>query len=183
MTQEQSITSTGTTLSSDTGRRDYAFNHDKIRLAFFEFVAEHNMLPSNSHLAKVTGLSEKTVRNHFREFDLSEITDKAKPFADSVLFSLTNRALKRTDPATVKLYFQLVFGWNEKTEKKNPYAEEDLTTLTEAEFNQRLCELFDDVDMDFLYCWRDFKMKRLDETGQRELYLKQHPEFAALLQN
>ncbi len=182
MREEQSITTTETTLSSDTGRRDYAFNHDKIRLAFFEFVAEHNMLPSNSHLAKVTRLSEKTVRNHFREFDLSQTTDRGKPFAEGVLLSLTNRALKRTDPATVKLYFQLVFGWNEKTEKKNTYAEEDLTTLTEAEFNQRLCEFFDGVDIDFLYCWRDFKIKRLDETGQREHYLKQHPEFAGLFE-
>src|SRR5205085_576493 len=91
-------------------RRDFTLHRSIIRDSFFAYLAENKRYPSNSELARRTGLSEKTIRNHLKNFDLAEITEPSKLFAENVILSLINRIQRTGDPTAVKLYLLLAFG-------------------------------------------------------------------------
>src|SRR5437868_13987170 len=95
-------------------RRDYTLHRSIIRESFFGYLSENKRYPSNNELARRTGFSEKTIRNHLKNFDLAEITEPSKLFAENVLLSLIKRIQRTGDPAAVKLYLFLVFGFNEQ---------------------------------------------------------------------
>src|ERR1043166_4888775 len=100
--------------SEQTVRRDYTLHRSIIRDSFFAYLSEHQRYPSNNELARRTGLSEKTIRNHLKNFDLAEITEPSKLFAENVLISLIKRIQRTGDPSSVKLYLLLAFGIDER---------------------------------------------------------------------
>jgi len=130
-------------------RRDYTLHRTIIRDSFFAYLSENKRYPSNNELARRTGLSEKTIRNHLKNFDLAEITEPSKLFAENVLMSLIKRIQRTGDPSAVKLYLLLVFGIDEQGYLAYKKKENDFSERTEEEIDQDIIDLFTNCDIEF----------------------------------
>jgi len=131
-------------------RRDYTLHRSLIRDSFFAYLAEHQRYPSNNELARRTGLSEKTIRNHLKNFDLAEITEPSKLFAENVLISLIKRIQRTGDPASVKLYLLLSFGIDEREYLSGKKKEGGVSELSDEELNQYIIDLFSSCDIELV---------------------------------
>jgi hypothetical protein len=131
-------------------RRDYTLHRTLIRDSFFAYLSENKRYPSNNELARRTGLSEKTIRNHLKNFDLAEITEPSKLFAENVLMSLIKRIQRTGDPSAVKLYLLLVFGIDERGFVANKKKDEIFSECTDEELNQSIIDLFTGCDIEFV---------------------------------
>lgn len=94
-------------------RKDYQAIDAQIKQAYFNYIKEHNKLPTQSQVAKILGISFPTVNKHLQAYSLEEITPQFKQFAPEVIFGLMNRAIKGESKAA-KLFFHLVYDWSEK---------------------------------------------------------------------
>ena len=89
-------------------------NHLIIQDAYVTLFKSLKKPPSNPQIAKECGLSIPTVQKHFKDLKLDSITPQLKARANRVLHGLANKA-EKGDASSAKLFFQLVFGWSEKT--------------------------------------------------------------------
>ena len=94
-------------------REDYQIIDSNIKRAYFDYIKKNQKLPTQQQVAKILGITFKTVNKHLRNYSLDEITPQFKQFAPEVIFGLMNRAMKGESKAA-KLFFHLVYDWSEK---------------------------------------------------------------------
>ena len=69
--------------------------------------------PKVTDLARITGLSRPTIYKHLQKMQLTEISNKFKVRAMTILEGIAKKAEDGDVPAA-KLMLQLAFNWNEK---------------------------------------------------------------------
>ena len=97
-------------------RKDYALIDEKIKNSYIEYIKTNKgKIPTETHIAEVCGLTQATVSHHLVKTNLEELARPFKVFGQDVLMGLRNRAAKG-DAQAAKLFFALVYDWNEKQE-------------------------------------------------------------------
>ena len=95
-------------------RKDYALIDEKIKNSYIEYIKTNKgKIPTEAHIAEVCGLTQATVSHHLVKTNLEEQAKPFKVFGQDVLLGLRNRAIKG-DAQAAKLFFALVFDYNEK---------------------------------------------------------------------
>lgn len=94
-------------------KEDFQKNHLIVLDAYTNYVEEHGKAPSITYLSQTTGLSRPTIYNHIKSMELSEVADKFKIRALTILEGIAKRA-ENGDVQAAKLMLSLAFGWNEK---------------------------------------------------------------------
>jgi len=87
-------------------------NHAKIEEIFWKLYADTGEVPKIKELVKDTGLSPKTVYEHYYEMDVSEITEKYKVHLDRAMAALAKKC-EDGDIYAIQLLAKLT-GWVEK---------------------------------------------------------------------
>lgn len=96
-------------------RKDFVILNQRIKEAYIDYIKKHKQIPSQTQVAKICDVTQATISKHFTKIDLSEIVKPFKIFGDDVLMGLRYKASKG-DAQAAKLFFMLVYDWNEKTE-------------------------------------------------------------------
>jgi predicted transcriptional regulator len=96
-------------------RKDYALLDQKIKAAYVAAIKATKEIPTETYIAEVCGTSQQTVSKHLTNINLDELVRPFKIFGNDVLMGLRNRASKG-DAQAAKLFFALVYDWNEKIE-------------------------------------------------------------------
>lgn len=95
----------------------YFKNRENIKKAYMDYLKKHGIMPSQSTVAEITGLTQTTVSMHLKDTNLSEITAQFKILGEDVLTGLQHRA-SEGDAAAAKLFMFLVFDKVERKEIK-----------------------------------------------------------------
>jgi predicted transcriptional regulator len=95
----------------------YFKNRENIKKAYIDYLKKYKIMPSQSTVAEITGLTQTTVSMHLKDTNLSEITAQFKILGESVLVGLQRRA-SEGDAAAAKLFMFLVFDKTERQELK-----------------------------------------------------------------
>lgn len=100
-------------------RRDWQRNNREIAKAILDFYKEHGKSPTNAELAKLTGISERAIQNHFDELDFADIFEsgrrKMATMAEPAFLAILNSAVKGSAKSQ-DLFMQIVMGWIPKRE-------------------------------------------------------------------
>ena len=103
-------------------RIDTEANGGLIRLAYLEILKEKKgKRPTVTELSEKTGLHSSTIKNHLKSLSFSDLTEELQMWrllTDDVVISIYKAATQKLNPAAMKLWMQVVEGWNEKTEHK-----------------------------------------------------------------
>jgi len=104
----------------ETKKTDWDANHLKIIDAYTDFVDKNSKAPKVSELCVLTSLTRPTIYKHLKKMQLTEISNKFKIRAMTILEGVCKKA-EEGDVQAAKLLLNLTFGWNEKTivENKN----------------------------------------------------------------
>jgi len=94
-------------------KKDWKANHLKIIDAYTDHVESNMKAPKVTDLARITGLSRPTIYKHLQKMQLTEISNKFKVRAMTILEGIAKKAEDGDVPAA-KLMLQLAFNWNEK---------------------------------------------------------------------
>jgi len=139
MLQNDTTNDQNTSLSK---RSDWEANQFTVRKEVLESYLEHRVVPTQEQLAERCGLSRSTVQRHLQHLSLEDVVPQYRAFGEMVIDKLMMRAIASGDPSAVKLYFQLVFGWNEKEEiekrarqqaREEKEEQDELNKLTDEE--------------------------------------------------
>lgn len=100
----------------------YVRNHQIIEEAYVKLYDETGKHPSQTALAKETGLTRQTIYNHYKDLQLRDVSPKYKTRVNNVLNKLAEKA-EEGDVQAIKLYLEVVLDWSpkrqiESTEKK-----------------------------------------------------------------
>jgi hypothetical protein len=98
-------------------RKDFLLLNQRIKDTYREYIKEHKQIPTQTQVAEICGVTQLTISRHFTKIDLSEIVKPFKIFGDDILMGLRYKASKG-DAQAAKLFFMLVYDWQEKTEHK-----------------------------------------------------------------
>jgi hypothetical protein len=96
-------------------RRDFLLLNQKIKDAYVEYIKANKQIPTQTQVAEICGVTQTTISKHFTKIDLNELVQPFKIFGDDILMGLRGKAMKG-DAQAAKLYFMLVYDWNEKEE-------------------------------------------------------------------
>lgn len=96
-------------------RKDFLILNQRIKEAYREYIKEHKQIPSQTQVAKICDVTQATISKHFTKIDLNELVQPFKIFGDDILMGLRQKASKG-DAQAAKLFFMLVYDWNEKHE-------------------------------------------------------------------
>ena len=96
-------------------RKDFLLLNQKIKDTYIEYIKSHKQIPTQTQVAKMCGVTQVTVSKHFTKIDLNELVQPFKIFGDDILMGLRYKASKG-DAQAAKLFFMLVYDWNEKKE-------------------------------------------------------------------
>jgi len=99
-------------------------NHAKIEEAFWRLYADTENIPKIKDLVTATGISPKTIYEHYQEMSTEEITEKYKVHLDRAMGALSKKA-EDGDVYAIQLLAKLT-GW---IEKKNQTLEVKNKTL------------------------------------------------------
>jgi DNA-binding transcriptional regulator YhcF (GntR family) len=98
-------------------RKDFLLLNQRIKDAYREYIKAHKQIPTQTQVAEICGVSQVTVSKHFTKIDLNELIQPFKIFGDDILMGLANKA-RKGDAQAAKLFFMLVYDWNEKQVQK-----------------------------------------------------------------
>lgn len=98
-------------------RKDFLFLNQRIKDAYIDYIKAHKQIPTQTQIAEICEVTQATISKHFTKIDLSEIVKPFKIFGDDILMGLRYKASKG-DAQAAKLFFMLVYDWNEKQEIK-----------------------------------------------------------------
>jgi hypothetical protein len=103
-------------------------NHELILNTYWQLRSQNPMKrPTNSEIARISGLSRVTVIKHMQSLTLTdESMNEHKKYRDDVIYGLALKA-QEGDAAAAKLYFEIVYGWTPKTEIKKEIITKNLT--------------------------------------------------------
>lgn len=96
-------------------RKDFLLLNQRIKEAYREYIKANKQIPTQTQVAEICGVSQVTVSKHFTKIDLNELVQPFKIFGDDILMGLRYKASKG-DAQAAKLFFALVYDWNEKIE-------------------------------------------------------------------
>jgi hypothetical protein len=127
-------------------RKDYALLDQKIKNAYIEEIKkEKGQIPSEAHIAEICGTTQATVSKHLSNTNLDELIRPFKIFGNDVLLGLRNRASKG-DAQAAKLFFALVFDWNEKQEIKGELkVKAEVKVMTMEEIIKKYKKAIDEI--------------------------------------
>jgi hypothetical protein len=97
-------------------RLDWERNHIKLTHAYLDIVKETKTVPTLKELKEKTGISFNIISKHLREMDLDRLTTASshKLLANNIIMGLASKGASG-DPFAAKLYFQIMFGFSEKS--------------------------------------------------------------------
>jgi hypothetical protein len=95
-------------------RADWEANHIIIFDAYIQAFNSKERPPTQTEIAKLTGLNRRTVADHLKQSSLSEMVPMLRPQTLLVLQGLANKA-REGHAAEVKLWMQIVENWKEIT--------------------------------------------------------------------
>jgi len=95
--------------------KEFRANHKIIKEAFIKFLKQNKTPPTLDELAKLTGFHFQTVNNHLDELSLEDIAPRFKLMGEEVLTGMVQSAMKG-ESKSAKLFFKLIYKWNEKQE-------------------------------------------------------------------
>lgn len=98
-------------------RRNYAVTDENIRNMYIDIIKADNRMPTQTEVAERCHLARQTVNEHLNNINLTELAQPFKVFGNHVLMGLANKA-RKGDAQAAKLFFMLVYDWNEKHEIK-----------------------------------------------------------------
>ena len=98
-------------------QRDYQQTEEAIKKAYMDVIKTEKRMPSQGEVAKIIGITRKTVNYHLNSIDLSKLVQPYRLFGNEVLTGLMKKA-SGGDTQAAKLFFMLIYDWNEKTEQK-----------------------------------------------------------------
>lgn len=98
-------------------QQDYRQTDEAIKNAYMDILKIQRRMPSQSEIAKIVGVTRETVNHHLNSIDLSKLAQPFKIFGNEVLMGLSKKA-SEGDVQAAKLFFMLIYDWNEKTEQK-----------------------------------------------------------------
>lgn len=125
-------------------------NHESIMEAYWKLRSESPLkTPSNTAIAQLSGLSRPTVIKHMREMELSDGATQIKKFRDDVLNAVSLKAIQG-DVLAAKLYFQLAYGWTEKTEVKNEIISKTLQISFTSDLDKKEDEKESDGEVEII---------------------------------
>ena len=87
-------------------------NHEKIEIAFWQIYAETGLIPKVREISDITGLTPKTIYDHYYDMPVEEITEKYKVHLDRAMGALCKKA-EEGDVNAIQLLAKLT-GWTEK---------------------------------------------------------------------
>lgn len=97
-------------------RKDWKINNRAISQAVLGYIKDHKVNPTYDEIAKLTGLSTKTVERHFQEMDFDQLYDETRQWfanhADVINSAILNSALKGSASAQ-KMLLQIAYKWAE----------------------------------------------------------------------
>lgn len=121
-------------------RKDWLENNEKIRQALLSYWKDHKRPPTNKALAKIAGVTEATVENHFRETDFEfyyeHLREKYSVLSEDIFMSIVNSALKGT-PKAQEMALQIIHNWSKPME---------MTLKDETDQTPKLTASTDDLD-------------------------------------
>ena len=85
-----------------------------IRDFILNYLKEKKKMPTQSEIAKGIGVSTKTIERHYEDIDFEFIKSPYRSLTPEVLAGLFAASRRGSAPA-VKLWFQIIEGWKEKT--------------------------------------------------------------------
>lgn len=95
-------------------RRDYEFNHRKIRIAYVDLIKNHGRCPTIGEVAQYSSLSFSTCQRHLENISFETEQHPLRVLTEDVLLAIYQSALEG-GAAAQKLWMQLMEGWSEKT--------------------------------------------------------------------
>lgn len=96
----------------------YKILDEQIRNAYKAIIHSEKRIPSQAEVGKRCNIAERTVKRHLEKITLSDFVQPYRILGDAVLSGLFKEAVKG-NVAAVKLYFLLIFDWNERIEIQN----------------------------------------------------------------
>lgn len=89
-------------------------NHEIIKASFLKLYSKLKKLPTQQEIADDCKVSRITVNKHLKDLSLNDISPLFKLKADRVINGIAKKA-ETGDAPSAKLFFQIVFGWQEKS--------------------------------------------------------------------
>ena len=121
-------------------RSDWLFNHEKIRDAIIEILAE-NKLATIREVAKRVGMNKKHVHTHMKYLRFEPIKHPLRFLTNDIIQSLAKKALSGSYKH-MELWFKLMEGYSEKNEIKNTG---ELTLKTDIDFESLSSEMLNKI--------------------------------------
>jgi DNA-binding transcriptional regulator YhcF (GntR family) len=100
--------------SGDNRRRDWQKLNSEIAKTQLQYMRDNQSIPTNSELANILGISERTIIRHLQHIDHSALFQEHKQtftvFAPQIFMTIYNSALKGSSQAQ-KMLLQIIFNW------------------------------------------------------------------------
>lgn len=127
-------------------RKDFLLLNQRIKEAYRDYIKANKQIPTQMQVAEICGVSQVTVSKHFTKINLNELVQPFKIFGDDILMGLRFKASKG-DAQAAKLFFALVYDWNEKQEIKGEInVKATVKTLSVKEVIKKYGETFDEIE-------------------------------------
>ena len=110
----------------------YKMLDELIRAAYIRIIKAERRIPSKAEVGKECNVAERTIRRHLEQITLTNLVQPYKVLGDEVLNGLFKEAVSGNVSA-MKLYFMLMFDWNEKQEIEH---KGEVTTVIEVRYEE-----------------------------------------------
>jgi hypothetical protein len=97
------------------GRTDWLRNQALVQTAYVDLLKELKRCPTILEVANKVHLSIKAIDNHVKQLKFEPLGDSMRALTPDVVASIYNSA-RKGQPASQKLWMQIMEGWREKTE-------------------------------------------------------------------
>jgi DNA-binding transcriptional regulator YhcF (GntR family) len=92
----------------ETERRDKEYNNQLITEAYGNLLIQTQKMPTIAAIAKQTGLSDRTVHRHLKEYDMDNVINKMRAGVEIVMLNLFKQAATSKSEKTMRLYLEAV---------------------------------------------------------------------------
>ena len=117
-------------------QRDYQQTEEMIKKAYMDTIKTEKRMPSQGEVAKIVGVTRKTVNYHLNSIDLSKLVQPYRLFGNEVLTGLMKKA-SAGDTQAAKLFFMLIYDWSEKQEIEH---KGEIKTVIEVRYEDEVKE-------------------------------------------
>lgn len=89
-------------------KRDWKFNNLKVTTEFCKVMIKKNKIPTTAELARITGLSVRTVDRHLEDFDYMNILEVFKTGLEPVMMNLFKQASSGKSEKMIRLFLDAI---------------------------------------------------------------------------